>query len=86
VHPEKVSHQKRLQVSTGSKEEDKLKLCSLFSVFWHLTFLSAETHSNFAHFFAYSFLLADFSHFSQQLQNQHKIMHCVNTHIKILLY
>jgi hypothetical protein len=81
VHPEKVSHQKRLQVSTGSIEEDKLKLCTLF---WHITFLSAEKHSNFGHFFAYNFLLADFSHFSQQLQNQHKIMHCVNTHFQIL--
>jgi hypothetical protein len=29
-------------------------------------------------------LLANFSHFSQQFRNQHKILRCFDTHIHIL--
>ncbi len=33
---------------------------------------------------AVTFLLANFSHFSQQFQTQHKILRCFDTHIQIL--
>jgi hypothetical protein len=38
----------------------------------------------FTLFLAITFLLANFSHFSQQFRNQRKIMRCFDTHIKIL--
>ena len=38
----------------------------------------------FTLFLAVTFLLANFSHFSQQFRNQHKILRCVDTHIQIL--
>ncbi len=38
----------------------------------------------FTLFLAVTFLLANFSHFSQQFLNQHKILRCFDTHIQIL--
>jgi hypothetical protein len=35
-------------------------------------------------FLPVTFLLANFSHFSQQFQNQRKILHCFDTHSHIL--
>jgi hypothetical protein len=35
-------------------------------------------------FLAITFLLANFSHFSQQFINQHNIQRCFDTHIQIL--
>jgi hypothetical protein len=35
-------------------------------------------------FLAVTFLLANFSHFSQQFRNQHKILRCFDNHIQIL--
>jgi hypothetical protein len=35
-------------------------------------------------FLAVTFLLANYSHFSQQFRNQRKILHCFDTHIQIL--
>jgi hypothetical protein len=35
----------------------------------------------FTLFLATTFLLANFSHFSQQFRNQHKILRCFDTHI-----
>ncbi len=38
----------------------------------------------FTLFLAITFLLANFSHFSQQVRNQHKILRCFDIHIQIL--
>ena len=38
----------------------------------------------FTLFLAVTFLLANFSHFSQQFRNQRKILRCFDTHIQIL--
>ncbi len=41
--------------------------------------------SDFSHFFlAVTFLIANFSHFSQQFRNQHKFLGCFDNHIQIL--
>jgi hypothetical protein len=38
----------------------------------------------FTLFLAITFLLANLSHFSQQFQNQHKILRCFDTQIQVL--
>jgi hypothetical protein len=43
-----------------------------------------EDNLQFFTLFFITFLLANFSHFAQQFQNQRQILRCFNTHIKIL--
>jgi hypothetical protein len=43
-----------------------------------------EEKLSFLHFFYITFLLANFSHFSQHFWNQRKILRCFDTHIQIL--
>jgi hypothetical protein len=46
--------------------------------------IEGEKLQFFTLFLAITFLLANFSHISQQFRNQHKILRCFDTHIQIL--
>jgi hypothetical protein len=48
-----------------------------------VTSIEEEKLQFFTLFLAVTFLLANFSHFSQQFQNKRKILRCLDTHIQI---
>jgi hypothetical protein len=63
---------------TGKKVHSEKVLCQTLL---QVSSIEEENLRFFTLFLAITFLLADFSHFSQQFRNQRKILRCFDTHI-----